>query len=537
MDFEEYSGERAEALRPLKKKRSKKMGVTAFVLTFSALLLLAAMGVYGFLRYRNGALAGTDISIFSVIITVGAILAGVGFVLGIVTLFLKKQRKGFAISAVLIALAVLLICVGAMYVYQYIFSDLHHDEIFSSLKDEDLNIVKINNGEVIRDATPENTENPDELIEKARGLEIEFENLTNEDLPPEALAKMHTGDPEGPSYLLEGADQITNFMLFGLDEFGSSDANIILSVDRVHHKIKLISIGRDSYVMMPQWGSYSRITYAYSFGGPQGAVRTVNHNFSLNIQDYISVDFDQMIDIVDLLGGVDVELSGDDVWKYNSHMNGAQALRYSRDRSDSEINRAARQRNVVRAMMDKGRQMPLTEYPKFIRSCFGMCTTSFGTDELLGICLEVVQNGYTVESSAVMEHMDYWAGELGVEQYVYFVYDLNRASDWIYRTIYEELYVSGYADPPHAQQDSRIIATYGVIGQAMYGGELYDIPDATTAIDLVSYPDAMYEEGVLIPPGTTPRNDLECNLPGNDVEFVTIDGDLVVIVDGTQYLP
>lgn len=535
MELEQFHEEEGAAVqRSPKTKRSKKMGVIAFVSAFTALLLLAGTGIYGFLRYRSKALAGTDISIFSVMITVGAILAGVGLIVGIVALFLKKQRKGFAVSAIVIALVVLLICVGAMYVYQYIFSDLNHDIIFSSLKEEDLNVVKINNGEVIRDAVPENTENPDDLIEKAKGMEIEFENLTNEDLPPEALAKMHLGDPEGPSYLLDGADQITNFMLFGLDQVGSSDANIILSVDRVHHKIKLISIGRDSYVMMPQWGSYSRITYAYSFGGAQGAIRTVNHNFALNIQDYITVDFDQMIEIVDLLGGVDVELGENDVWKYNSHMNGSQALRYSRDRSDSEINRAARQRNVVRAMMDKVRQMPLTEYPQFIRSCLGMCTTSFGTDELLSICLEVVQKGYTVESSAVMEHMDCWAGELGVEQYVYFVYDLNRASDWIYRTIYEDLYVSGYADPPHAQQ--KWPATWDVIGQAMYNGEIYDIPEATTSMWFGDYPELEFEDGVLIPPGSMPQNDLECNLPGNEVQFVmTGDDDLIVVVDGAQY--
>ncbi len=430
-----------------KKKRSRALGVTAFVLAFAALLLLAATGIYGFARYRGRVLAGTDIRIFSIAITVGAILAGIGFVLGIVALFLKRQRKGFAISAVLVALVVLLICIGAMYAYQYIFSELNHDEMFSSLSEEDLGIVRINNGEVIREKTlPDPVDSPEKISEQAKGMEIDFENLTNEDLPEEALAAMHSGDPQGPSYLLEGADQITNFMLFGLDKQGSSDANIILSVDRVHRKIKVISIGRDSYVMMPQWGSYSRITYAYNFGGALGAVRTVNHNFSLNIQNYITVDFDQLIDIVDLLGGIDVELSGDDQWKYHSHMGGWEALQYSRDRKDSEINRAGRQRNVVRAMMDKVRQMPMSDYPEFIRSCFGMCTTSFTADELLEICLEAVQNGYTVESSAVMEHMNCWAGELGAERYVYFVYDLNRASDWIYRTIYEDLYISGYAD-------------------------------------------------------------------------------------------
>ena len=459
MDYHDHSAEDAiaeeqeSAVLP-RKKRSKKMGVLAFTSAFVALLLLAGIAVYGFLRYRNGALAGTDISIFSVIITVSAILAGIGFVVGVVTLFIKKQRKGFAVSAILIALAVLLICIGAMYVYQYLFNDLNHDEIFSSLKDDDLNVVKINNGEVIRNTVPETTEDPAALTVQAELLEIEFENLTNEDLPTEAHEKMHTGDPDGPSYLLDGSEQITNIMLFGLDKMGSTDANIILSIDRVHRKIKLISIGRDSYLVMPQWGSYSKMAYAYNFGGAQGAISTVNFNFALNIQDYVTIDFDQLISIVDLLGGVDVELSGNDQWKYSSHMNGEQALKYTRDRSDSEINRTGRQRKVVLAMMDKIRQMKLSDYPELIRVCFGMCTTSFDTNELLGIGLEVVQNNYSVESYAILEHVDYWAGLLGVEQYYYFVYDLTLASDWIYRTIYEELYISGYGDQEMAQQSS-----------------------------------------------------------------------------------
>lgn len=528
---EALTPEETEYAPPPRKKRSRKMGVTAFISAFTALLLLAAIGIYGFLRYRNGALAGTDISIFSVMITVGAILAGLGFLLGIVTLFIKKQRKGFAISAILIALVVLLICVGAMYVYQYIFSGLNHDAIFSSLNGDDLNVVKIDNGEIVRDAVPENTEDPNALEEQAKLLEIDYENLSDKDLPPEALAKMDTGAPEGPSYLLDGAEKITNVMLFGLDKMGSSDTNIILSIDRVHHKIKLISIGRDTYAMMPQWGSYTRITYAYNFGGAQGAVRTVNHNFALNIRDYIAVEFEQLIDIVDLLGGIDVDLSENDQWKYTSHMDGTQALKYSRDRSDSEINRAGRQRNVVRAMMDKIRQMPMSDYPQFIRTCFGMCSTSFGTDELLGIGLEVVQNRYTVESDAVMEHMDYWAGELGVERNVYFIYDLNRASDWIYRRIYEELYVSGYADPVKAQQD--IPANAKIVGQALYDGLLYDVPDVTTAIAFDE--DQEYTDAVLIQPMRTPLHDLECSVAGRVAYFAVADGELILVVDGTQY--
>ena len=66
--------------------------------------------------------------------------------------------------------------------------------------------------------------------------------------------------------------------------------------------------------------------------------------------------------------------------------------------------------------------------------------------ELLDIALEVVQGNYTIESYSLLESVDYWGGVFGDAQYFYCVYDINRASDWLYRTIYEDLYISSYPD-------------------------------------------------------------------------------------------
>ena len=96
--------------------------------------------------------------------------------------------------------------------------------------------------------------------------------------------------------------------------------------------------------------------------------------------------------------------------------------------------------------MLKVRKMPLSEYPEFIKNCLGLCTTSFSSDELMKLSVEVVQHDYSVESYALVENVDYWGGILGEERYFYVVYDTRRASDWIYRTIYEDLYKSGYPD-------------------------------------------------------------------------------------------
>ena len=437
--------------RKPRRKRRKTLGVIAFCLAFLTLLTLAAIGAYAFLRFRGNLLSGGDLTLVTVAIIVCTAVAGIALILAVTTLFLRRQRKGFAIAGLLISLVVLLICVAAMYIYQYIFADLRHDAAMSALEDDELNVVEIDNGEVIRETEAlESTASVEELERLSQEKEVEFEKLTDTAIPEEALAKMDTGDPAGPSYLLSGSEQITNFLLFGTDAYNSSDSIIVLSLDRAHNKIKLISIPRDSYVFMPQWGSYAKMAYAYTWGGAQSAIRTVNQNYSLNVTDYVTVNFEQLEEIIDLLGGVNVEL-GEEDYAYSSYMTGAQALRYSRDRSDCELNRTKRQRRVVTAILDEVRQMSITEYPAFIRTCLGMCTTSFSSSELIELCMEVTQNSYSVESYSVLEHVDYWGGQLGEHQYFYVVYDLNRASDWMYRTIYEDFYVSGYEEEKTAE--------------------------------------------------------------------------------------
>lgn len=215
----------------------------------------------------------------------------------------------------------------------------------------------------------------------------------------------------------------------------------------------MTSIARDSYVMIPAWGSYAKLNYAYNWGGPEWTIAAINYNFSLNITDYIAVDMDQLTQIVNLVGGVDLELSDAEasylgVPSGMNHFDGTQTLSYSRIRYlDSEEERTSRQRKVLTSILHSVMNMNLTDYPTFIRSCLSMCRTSFDASELLSLAAEAAAGGYSIEQHALIGMMDYWGGYLGDEQYFYVVYDLNRASDTLYRIIYEDLYVSGYMDP------------------------------------------------------------------------------------------
>ena len=91
------------------------------------------------------------------------------------------------------------------------------------------------------------------------------------------------------------SNSIINIALFGVDSAdvstGRSDSIIIATIDTIHKKLKLTSVMRDSYVNISGIGN-DKINHAYAFGGPQLAIKTLNENFNLNIEDFVAVNFD-----------------------------------------------------------------------------------------------------------------------------------------------------------------------------------------------------------------------------------------------------
>ena len=90
------------------------------------------------------------------------------------------------------------------------------------------------------------------------------------------------------------SDSVINIALFGIDAedggVGRSDSIIIATIDTTHKKFKLTSIMRDSYVAIEGHGD-DKINHAYAFGGPQLAIKTLNENFDLNIDDFVAVTY------------------------------------------------------------------------------------------------------------------------------------------------------------------------------------------------------------------------------------------------------
>ena len=117
----------------------------------------------------------------------------------------------------------------------------------------------------------------------------------------------------------------TNVALFGLDsrenDLGKgnrSDTIIIASLNNDTKEVKLVSIYRDTLLELDD-GSYNKANSAYSFGGPEGAVSLINRNLDMNIEKYVTVNFNALVDVIDAVGGLDLELTHDEVVHMNNY--------------------------------------------------------------------------------------------------------------------------------------------------------------------------------------------------------------------------
>lgn len=208
----------------------------------------------------------------------------------------------------------------------------------------------------------------------------------------------------------------TNVALFGLDsrenDLGKgnrSDTIMIASLNNDTKEVKLVSIYRDTLLELDD-GSYNKANAAYAFGGPEGAVSLINRNLDMNIEKYVTVNFNALVDVIDAVGGLDLELTHDEVVHMNNycvetskvtgksyekiepevegtyHLNGVQAVSYSRIRytAGGDFKRAERQRLVLQKIADKVQNMSVGTVNKIIDSVFPQISTNFTLAEMIG---------------------------------------------------------------------------------------------------------------------------------------------------------
>lgn len=229
-------------------------------------------------------------------------------------------------------------------------------------------------------------------------------------------------------------DGITNIALFGIDARedgfeGLSDSIMIITIDADHNDIKLTSIMRDSLVEVEGHG-YQKINAAYSLGGPELAIKTLNQTFGLNIMDYATVDFVSMAGIIDAVGGIEAELTKAEVKQANTQiwemyqergmeyqkiaepglqtLTGVQAVAYARIRKTATINgtvddagRTERQRLVMRQLFTKALNLELSQYPKMIRAMLPCMETSLSYNDVFQLAGILTNSGLTLKEARI----------------------------------------------------------------------------------------------------------------------------------------
>lgn len=273
------------------------------------------------------------------------------------------------------------------------------------------------------------------LISKTIEIKINKENIGVTDEVEEKLSQY--------------SDSIVNIALFGIDsndnEDGRSDSIMIATIDNANKKLKLTSIMRDSYVDIEGHGN-DKINHAYAFGGPELAINTLNRNFDLNIKDFISVNFSTLPKIIDKLGGVDIEITEEEVPHISGidspglhTLNGAQALQYSRIRyaTGGDYRRTERQRTVLNSVFIKILQMNISTYPTLLNEILPMVETNLKSSDILELGSEVLKMGKSTLEQERFPRDEYCQGQI-IDGIYYLVFDKAATVEQIHNYIFED---------------------------------------------------------------------------------------------------
>ncbi len=275
----------------------------------------------------------------------------------------------------------------------------------------------------------------------------------------------------------DSEEHIKNIALFGIDTRkddsmkGLSDSIMVMSIDTQNKTIKLISIMRDSVVDVD--GKITKINAAYSKGGPQLAIKTINKNFGFDITDYATVNFSGMAELIDIVGGVEVEVTkgeiNDTYYGINAAireqslylkiepdtvetpgkqiLNGVQAVAWARIRHQptatgerDDYGRTARQRHVLNELFKRAANMSLLKYPTFIKAMLPHVETSLSYNEI--IKLAPVIKGGSLEGTRIPYDNCVIGSGSGVAGGVY--YNINYASELMKAYIYDNITFDAY---------------------------------------------------------------------------------------------
>ncbi|MBQ7133269.1 MAG: LCP family protein [Ruminococcus sp.] len=310
---------------------------------------------------------------------------------------------------------------------------------------------------------------------------LNFEDIDN-NMPTDSEAD-RTNAVKTDSLLAN--EYVLNILLFGQDahgsgenDYGRSDTIILLSLDNLHKKIKLTSFQRDTYVYIPGYGD-GKLNSAFSLGGVPLSIKMIEANFGIQVDKYACVDFNSFRKIINVLGGVDMELSIDEIEYINAqidvnnqekytdfleidytqetqvvHLDGYQALWYARNRgaeslggvasysfSGDDWDRTERQRKLLETiMLSLKEEASLTDIVEIVNEIGPLVTTNLKKSDitfLVSNCMTYLD--YDMKEMSIPTEGNWSYGRTDDMQSVIVINDWDQVRYDLASFVYEEL--------------------------------------------------------------------------------------------------
>lgn len=265
-------------------------------------------------------------------------------------------------------------------------------------------------------------------------------------------------DPNADEVQIAREDQknkdVINVLLVGSDsrdpnaELGRSDTMILASFNKAEGKATVLSFLRDSLVEIDGHGQ-SKLGHTFAYGGVGLTINTINQQFGLDVQDYVIINFENLVEIIDQLGGIQVMLTEEEAAYYrengmpdivagNVTLTGSQALAHARNRSlDNDFGRTERQRDVIYGIYNKvleQRNDPSTLL-SLIQFCMTQVSTNMSVTELYEMATDVLSvDNLKTQQAAIPTEGTYEFGTY--EEMSVLNIDLEANKDYIQELLY-----------------------------------------------------------------------------------------------------
>ena len=235
--------------------------------------------------------------------------------------------------------------------------------------------------------------------------------------------QIHDPTPDDYDLSLVDVDGYYNILLLGVDsrdmedlEGTRSDAIMIVSINAETNDVKILSVYRDTYLKMGDTSTYDKITHACVYGGPEMTMKTLNQALDLNISNYVVVNFKAVADLVDAVGGIEVNVEEYEIQQLNKYtietaenigredyslveeagtqtLEGVQAVSYGRIRKGvgDDFKRTERMRTVITLVMEKMKGMSFGELKDIIDMMTPQVQTNLSMGNILGLAIRLPQ--------------------------------------------------------------------------------------------------------------------------------------------------